>query len=152
MPPAGGAVAPADAAAPVAAGGPQAQQPQNNFLMMVLRMGLMWYMMNWMKGGQGGAGKAPAEMAKPIWQKGDLLDVHVYLSEQAFLQNRSAADLVWHEADVALGVSPDRSKSIVYAPSEVGGEMARCLRCGACALCARSARVPAGCALDSVTP
>ena len=96
MPPARGAVVPA---AP-AAGAQQPAAGGNNFVMMVVRMGLMWYMMNWMKGGSQGGAKAPAEMAKPIWRKGDLLDVHVYLSEQPFLQNRSTADLVWHEADV----------------------------------------------------
>ncbi len=85
---------------------------------MVVRMGIMWYAMQWFRGAQTPAG-APATMSNPLYRKGDLVDMHVYLSEDPFLASRREAELIWREKDIALASSPERLLNYTYTPSKV---------------------------------
>ncbi|KXZ49948.1 hypothetical protein GPECTOR_18g106 [Gonium pectorale] len=142
-----GAVAAGAAAAAAAAGGgggPDGQQPEQRrqqgglggIVGMVLRMGVMWYFMNAMKGkqqappksavGTGGAGGADTGAAVshyiyPAFERGQLVDMYMFLSERPRYSNLhfDMADLVWSETGVGLGLPTEiRKYDYVYEPSE----------------------------------
>lgn len=104
--------------------GNQNQQPQRggqNIVATVLRLGLMWYMMSWFKGGNQQASSDPAAMSNPLYRRGDLVDMYVYLSEEPYLRDRSSASLIWQEPSIALAASPERQFTYTYQPSKVRG-------------------------------
>jgi hypothetical protein len=113
------------AAAPAAGQQRQQQGGAQGIISFVVRMAMMYYMMQWMKGGQqaGPAGTAPST-SNPLYRRGDLVDMYVYLSEEPFLSQRSEDALVWKEAEIALGLSPERSRNVTYHPSQVSGRPA----------------------------
>lgn len=89
----------------------------------VLRFAVMWYMMSYFKGGQQQpAGAAvPAGAAAPLYQKGDLIDMYVYLSESPIfnVRDRANAELIWTQLEIPLAAGPERTGSFVYRPTEV---------------------------------
>jgi hypothetical protein len=121
MPPRGAVAAPA--------AGPQGQAGQGqpaaqggSFLGAILRMGVMWYVFNMMKGGQQSTGSTPGVMLKPQHARGALFDVRVFLSESAAfdaagLDNGQQA--IWEQFDVPLGTAGKSNYTFEYTPSEV---------------------------------
>ncbi|KAG2428128.1 hypothetical protein HXX76_011808 [Chlamydomonas incerta] len=132
------AVAAGAAGAPAAGaeGAPPGQQRQQGgfgqILGMVVRMGIMWYFMNMMKGQKtpppaGGAGSpaaaggAPGGGADlsaylyPVFPKGQLVDMYMFLSEQRSYPSHQCAmeDLIWSETGVELG-SPAENRKLTY--------------------------------------
>ena len=102
---------------------PGQQQQQggvNQLVATVLRFALMWYMMSYFKGGQQPA-QTPAGAAAPLYRKGELVDMYVYISESPVLhlQDRGSAELIWTQTDLALATSPERTVTYTYIPSEV---------------------------------
>jgi hypothetical protein len=81
----------------------------------------MWYMMSYFKGGQQQPAATPAGAAAPLYQKGDLVDMYVYLSESPLfnVRDRSNAELIWTQLEIPLAAGPERTGSFVYRPSEV---------------------------------
>lgn len=106
------------------AGQPGQQQQQqggiNQLVGTVLRFALMWYMMSYFKGGQQPA-QTPGGASAPLYRKGELVDMYVYISESPLinLQDRSNAQLIWTEPELALATSAERTASYLYTPSEV---------------------------------
>jgi hypothetical protein len=100
----------------------QGQQQQqggfNQLLGTLVRFGLMWYVMNMFKGNQQPAGKSPADMSAPLYRKGDLLDMYVYVSEAPFFEP-SRAELIWTQTEVGLATTAERKFTWEYTPSEV---------------------------------
>lgn len=90
----------------------------NQLLGTLIRFGLMWYVMNMFKGNQQQAGKSPADMSAPLYRKGDLLDMYVYVSEAPYLES-SQAELIWSQTEVGLATTADRKFTWNYTPSEV---------------------------------
>lgn len=98
----------------------------------IMRMAVMYYIMQYMKGNkgapaQGGAGSAaggkPAySMAYPLQAKGDLLDMYCFISEKPQYGHRDfdMADLVWSETGIKLAVPDERNLTYIYEPSQVG--------------------------------
>jgi hypothetical protein len=84
----------------------------------IARMALMWWLMSYFKGGNQQAAPTPAGSAAPLYRKGDMLDMYVYVSEQSYLQ-RESAELVWSQTAVGLATTPERSVTYTYTPSEV---------------------------------
>jgi hypothetical protein len=117
----------AQAAAAPAAGQQRQQGGAGGIVSFIVRMAMMYYMMQWMKGGgqqAGPAGQTAPGTSNPLYRRGDLVDMYVYLSEEPFLSQRSADALVWKESEIALGVSPERSRNVTYQPSQVSGPSA----------------------------
>lgn len=109
------AVAPA---APAGEGQPAPQRQGAGLLGTIVRMGMMYFLMQWMKGPQQGA-QGTVKMSNPLYRKGDLLDMYVYLSEEPYLQDRSTAMLLWEQRDVGLATTEERVFETTYTPSEV---------------------------------
>ncbi|KAG2483364.1 hypothetical protein HYH03_017763 [Edaphochlamys debaryana] len=131
-------------AAPGAPGAaaPAGQQRQQggigSIVGMVLRMGVMWYFMNAMKGNKappppaatgdavdaaGGAAAAAAASGYlyPAFQKGSLMDMYLFISERRHYSGHryDMSDLVWSETGVSLGDTKEiRKYDYVYEPSE----------------------------------
>ncbi|KAG2454215.1 hypothetical protein HYH02_001249 [Chlamydomonas schloesseri] len=118
-------------------GGQQGQQRQQGgfgqLLGMVVRMGVMWYFMNMMKGNKtppppGGPGSPAAAGAGdlsaylyPVFPKGQLVDMYMFLSEQRSIPSHQYAmeDLIWSETGVELGSAAESRKlTYTYEPSE----------------------------------
>jgi hypothetical protein len=120
MPPRG-----AVAAAPGAEG--QAQQPAagGSFLSTVLRMAVMWYMFNMFKGGGQQTGGAANVMIKPLFPRGELFDVRVFLSESPALDSTADGTLIWEEPMVGIGTTTERTLTYNYKPSKVRGGRGR---------------------------
>jgi hypothetical protein len=78
-------------------------------------------MMSYFKGGQQQPAATPAGAAAPLYQKGDLVDMYVYLSESPLfnVRDRSNAELIWTQLEIPLAAGPERTGSFVYRPSEV---------------------------------
>jgi len=119
MPPRGAVVA-----APAAPGGQQQQAGGGgSFLGALVRMAVMWYLFNMFKGGgqqaTGGEGAAANVMLKPLFARGDLFDVRVFLSESPQLDSTADGTLIWEQKDVGLGTTSERKFTYTYAPSEV---------------------------------
>ncbi|GFR48649.1 hypothetical protein Agub_g10603 [Astrephomene gubernaculifera] len=124
--------------AAAAAGGQQQQQQPNQrgglsgLLGMVLRMGVMYYFMNAMKGkappppavqsgAAGGAAVADNGYMYPAFQRGELVVVYVFLKEDNRYpgNNFDMADLIWSETGFKLGSSTEqRNLTYVYEPSQ----------------------------------
>eukprot|EP00775_Hariotina_reticulata_P011130 gene11130-11284_t len=108
-------------AAVAPAGAQPGQQQQQGGLKQLLgtliRFGVMWYVMNMFKGNQQQAGKSPADMSAPLYRKGDLLDMYVYVSEAPYLES-SQAELIWSQTEVGLATTADRKFTWNYTPSE----------------------------------
>jgi hypothetical protein len=119
MPPAAAAVA----AGGAAAGGQQQQQGGvSTFLQAVLRMGMMWYMFNMFKGGgqqTAGTGAASGGMLRPLYARGDLVDLRMFLYERPYLHDFAKGTLVWELPGVALGTTPEHKHTYSYRPSKV---------------------------------
>eukprot|EP00878_Enallax_costatus_P014291 GHUV01014949.1.p1 GENE.GHUV01014949.1~~GHUV01014949.1.p1 ORF type:complete len:567 (+),score=104.50 GHUV01014949.1:232-1932(+) len=118
---------PTQAAAPAAGQQPNGQQrhQQGGFsavISTVLRMAVMWYVMSYMRGSQQPQPKPgqtpPAGVAAPLYSKGDLLDIYVYVSESPYMHDRSAAELVWSQQEVGLATTAERTFTYNYKPSE----------------------------------
>jgi hypothetical protein len=99
----------------------QQQGGMNRLIGTVIRFALMWYMMTYFKGSQQPAA-TPAGAAAPLYRKGDLVDMYVYISESPFLniQDRSNAELIWLKTEIPLAAGPEQTGSFVYRPTEVG--------------------------------
>ncbi|PNW78427.1 hypothetical protein CHLRE_09g397900v5 [Chlamydomonas reinhardtii] len=132
----------AGAAGAGAEGGQPGQQRQQGgfgqLLGMVVRMGVMWYFMNMMKGQKtpppaGGAGSPAAAGAGaggaadlsgylyPVFPKGQLVDMYMFLSEQRSYPSHQYAmeDLIWSETGVELGgAAENRKLTYTYELSE----------------------------------
>lgn len=93
----------------------------NQLVMTVLRFALMWYMMSYFKGSQNQPAGTPAGAAAPLYAKGELVDMYVYLSESPIFQvaDRSSAELIWTQTEISLAAGPERTGSFVYRPTEV---------------------------------
>eukprot|EP00879_Flechtneria_rotunda_P011525 GHRR01012039.1.p1 GENE.GHRR01012039.1~~GHRR01012039.1.p1 ORF type:complete len:411 (+),score=98.64 GHRR01012039.1:68-1234(+) len=105
------------------AAGNQGQGQQQNGLQKllgtVLRFGVMWWVMSAFKGKQQyQPGEAPAGTAATIYRKGDLLDIHVYLSESSFMRDPAAAQFVWSQHGVGLATAKERTFTHIYKPSK----------------------------------
>lgn len=100
--------------------GQQQQGGLNGLVGTVLRFALMWYMMSYFKGNQQPA-QTPGGASAPLYRKGELVDMYVYLSESPFLnvQDRHTAELIWTQPELALATSPERTATYMYRPSEV---------------------------------
>lgn len=102
----------------------QQQQQQgglNQLVATVLRFALMWYMMSYFKGSQNQpAAGTPAGAAAPLYAKGELVDMYVYLSESPIFSvaDRSSAELIWTQTEIPLASGPERTGSFVYKPTE----------------------------------
>lgn len=108
--------------------GQNGQQPQqqqqggmNQMVATVLRFALMWYMMSYFKGSQNQPADTPAGAAAPLYAKGELVDMYVYLSESPIFNvaDRSNAELIWTQTEISLAAGPERTGSFVYRPTEV---------------------------------
>lgn len=123
-------------AAPVVAGAAAGGQQQGggikNLLGGILRMGIMYYVMQYMKGNKGAApaggpgsavqgGKPAYGMTYPLHAKGDLLDFYCFISEKEHYgyQDIDMADLVWSETGMKLATPDDRNLTYIYEPSQV---------------------------------
>jgi hypothetical protein len=94
----------------------------NQLVATVLRFALMWYMMSYFKGSQNQpAAGTPAGAAAPLYAKGELVDMYVYLSESPIFNvaDRSSAELIWTQTEIPLASGPERTSSFVYRPTEV---------------------------------
>lgn len=147
-----------DQAAPAAAGqqqNGQQRQQQGGFsavISTVLRFAVMWYVMSYMRGGQQPqtkAGQTPsAGVAAPLYSRGELLDLYVYLSEDQQLIDRSTAQLVWLQQEVGLATTAERTFNYTYTPSEVSSlASSQCksvyvtiLMLGGCLVCTQRVR------------
>lgn len=98
--------------------GQQQQGGGNKFLATIARMVLMWWVMSYFKGNQQQATSTPAGAAAPLYRKGDMLDMYVYVSEHSVLQ-RDTAELVWTQTEVGLATTPELTVTHTYTPSEV---------------------------------
>lgn len=100
----------------------------------VIRFAIMWYMMSYFKGSQQPANQQPGSMSAPLYRKGDMVDMYVFLSESPVMSvaDRGDAELIW-QTEVSLAVSPERTISYEYQPSQVR-----------CCLCARGVPRRAG--------
>lgn len=120
---------PAAAAGAAQGGAQQGGQQQNgvgNFLSGLIRMGMMWYMFNMFKGGgqQPATGPAAAQL-KPLYARGEPVDMRVFLYERPYLHDYSKGVLVWQETDIPLGTAKERRLNYTYHPSEVcAGQLA----------------------------
>ncbi|GLC36151.1 hypothetical protein PLESTB_001375000 [Pleodorina starrii] len=138
---AGAAAAGAAAAAAGGAGGGQGQQQQQrqqggigSIVGMVLRMGVMWYFMNAMKGnktppppqqagadGQVAGGSGAGTYLYPAFERGSLVDMYMFLSEGEHYRGLRVdmSELIWSERGVVLGDSKEQRKdTYVYEPSD----------------------------------
>jgi hypothetical protein len=97
--------------------GQQQRGGGNQLFATIARMALMWWLMSYFKGNQQAA-PTPAGAAAPLYRKGDMLDMYVYMSEESYLQ-REKAQLVWSQTEVGLATTPERSVTYEYTPSEV---------------------------------
>eukprot|EP00882_Tetradesmus_deserticola_P005055 GHRQ01005326.1.p1 GENE.GHRQ01005326.1~~GHRQ01005326.1.p1 ORF type:complete len:625 (+),score=278.98 GHRQ01005326.1:193-2067(+) len=96
--------------------GQQQQGGGNKLFATIARMALMWWVMSYFKGNKQ-ATPSPAGAAAPLYRKGDMLDMYVYVSEQSYLQ-RDSAELVWSQTDVGLATTPERTVTYTYTPSQ----------------------------------
>lgn len=98
----------------------QQQGGINQLIGTVIRFALMWYAMSYFKGGQQAA-TTPAGAAAPLYRKGDLVDMYVYISESPFIniQDRSNAELIWLKTEIPLAAGPEQTATFVYRPTEV---------------------------------
>jgi hypothetical protein len=110
--------------------GQQQQGGGNQFFATIARMVLMWWVMSYFKGNQQQATSTPAGAAAPLYRKGDMLDVYVFVSEQSLL-HRDTADLVWAQTEVGLATTPELTATYTYTPSEVNSY---CLLCDTAAM------------------
>lgn len=92
----------------------------------ILRFALMWYMMQYFKGGGQqaagpGGGPVPAGASAPLYRKGELVDMYVFLSESPYLNvhDRTGAQLIWFQSDLPLASGPEITGNYTYRPSEV---------------------------------
>ena len=72
--------------------------------------------MNWIKGGM----KGPAtreNTVSPMYRKGDLVDMYVYITEEHMLQHPPLSALVWEEKDLPLATLQPRNQTVLYRPS-----------------------------------
>ena len=60
-------------------------------------------------------------MSNPLYRKGDLVDMYVYLSEEPYLYNREKGELIWKELELGLATSPERQVNYTYHPSQASG-------------------------------
>ncbi|GBF90245.1 hypothetical protein Rsub_03378 [Raphidocelis subcapitata] len=120
MPPRG-AVAAAGPPGGPAEGQQQPQAAGGSFLSGLLRMAVMWYLFNMFKpGGQtktaGGAGAVGT--VRPLYVRGELLDLRVFLSEAPRLESFKDGQLIWQQNNVPLGTAPESKFTYTYTPSE----------------------------------
>lgn len=118
-----------DQAAAPAAGQQNGQQRQQQggfsaIFSTILRFAVMWYVMNYMRGNSQPQTKPgqtpPAGVAAPLYSKGDLLDIYVYISESPHYQfDRSTQEPVWYQKEVGLATTAERTFTYNYRPSEV---------------------------------
>lgn len=102
----------------------QGQQQQeggiNKLLGTILRFALMWYVMSYFKGGQQPAA-TPGGAAAPLYRKGDLVDMYMYISESPIFSayDTTNAHLIWNETALELAAGPERTATFMYRPTEV---------------------------------
>lgn len=102
----------------------QGQQQQeggiNKLLGTIVRFALMWYVMSYFKGGQQPAA-TPGGAAAPLYRKGDLVDMYMYISESPIFSayDTTNAHLIWNETALELAASPERTATFLYRPTEV---------------------------------
>lgn len=90
---------------------------------MLMRMGMMWYMFNMFRGGQQQPSGAGTVLLKPLYAKGDLIDMKVFLSERAYyMPDNNPGQLIWEERGIGLASGPERKSTYMYEPSQVGGQ------------------------------
>jgi hypothetical protein len=114
-------------AAGAAAGGqqqPAAQGGLSTVINTLLRYALIWWVMSYFRAGQpgsSGSSATPGSMSAPLFRRGEPVDMYVYLSEspEMRLADRADAALIWHVPELSLAVSPERTASYNYTPSEV---------------------------------
>lgn len=111
MPGAEAAAAAGAQAGPAGGGG-------SGLLGTIFRMGLMWYVMQWFKGGQPPAKQNPADIIAPAFPKSEVYDMYVYMNEQPNWQ-AYPDDLIWHEPDVSWAMTDAKIHEMVYYPSPV---------------------------------
>lgn len=111
-----------------AQGARQQQSPFTQMLSTIARFVFMYYVMQWMRGGQQagggarpGASKDPAAYSHPKWSKGTLLDMYCFLSEKPHIRyyDDHMSDLVWSETGIPAAAGEPRQYSMVYEPSLV---------------------------------
>lgn len=110
--------------------GQQGQQQEGGFnklLGTILRFALMWYMMQYFKGNQQPAA-TPSGASAPLYRKGELVDMYVFLSESPIFSahDRSNAQLIWNQTELELAAGAERLGSFVYRPTEVRGRRSAC--------------------------
>lgn len=100
----------------------------------VLRMVAMYMVMSYLRP----AAKAPlgpgglavtVSKSLPKFQKGYLLDMYVFLSEQQAMRHYDMSELIWSETGIELGNTKEkRSYTVKYEPSKVSSITSRSLR------------------------
>jgi hypothetical protein len=100
------------------AAGQQQQRGGSSLLATILRMAFMWYVMNWMKGGQQG-GKDAGPLTKPVFGRGDLFDMYAFVSESPYPQQLSWDQPIWVEKAVQFATDAPRASNYTYIPSTV---------------------------------
>ena len=85
-------------------------------------MGIMYYVMSFMKGNKKAVSNNPIENCSPTFPKGSFLDMYCFLSEAPVIRVYEMTDLIWSETGIALGLPfPDtRNYTYTYEPSVVG--------------------------------
>ncbi|GIL76805.1 hypothetical protein Vretimale_8728 [Volvox reticuliferus] len=124
---AGAAGAAADAAAPALPGQQRQQQGGlGQILGMILRVGVMMYFFNSMKGNkpppreqQGQQVDGIGEYTYPAFKRGTTVDMHLFLTENFRRGHRiESSELIWSEEGVMLGDTALKRKSTyIYKPS-----------------------------------
>lgn len=90
----------------------------------ILRMVAMYMVMSYLRPAAKapGAGGLAVTMSKslPKFQKGYLLDMYVFLSEQQAMRHYDMSELIWSETGIELGNTKEkRSYTVKYEPSKV---------------------------------
>ena len=128
MPPVAAPAAAAVAAGDGAAAAPAAPQ-RGGWLAGLVRMGVMWYLMRQFSGsgnksaspgggGGGGPDGASPTILSPLFSKGTLVDVHMFISENSNWKEAVATTPpVWVEPNVPLGAGEPRHSLYMYHPS-----------------------------------
>lgn len=80
-------------------------------------MGIMWYMFNMFKGGQQ-TSRAGVVMITPLYQRGDLVDVRVMLSEIPYYRSLTDGNVVWFQENIGVGTTPQHNFTYMYEPSQ----------------------------------
>jgi hypothetical protein len=90
-------------------------------------MAFMWWLMSWFTGKGGGQNnlknRDPATLTLPMFQKGEPVDLYVFLSEKPQYPGGGLhpkfSDLIWEEKSIRLAEADPRNITYDYKPSSV---------------------------------